>query len=396
MIAVDGFDPDLFDTLRQSGRVPALASAFSGAVARLENRDEAATADPARSWTTIATGQPASEHGVEGLETRRVAGVQGRISALGRSTAGRAVSAATDLLRLTTPSIASGSERRSKTFWEVAADAGLRTTVVNWWATWPAAAATGTVLSDRATLRLERGGPLDAEIAPASLYERLRGKWSHIRGEAADRAARALDGVHVESADTMALLRRSAELDATELLLAHDVSSAATDLSIVYLPGLDIAQHAIIGDAPGGTSPSAIAARIAALEGYYVALDRLLAATLTPASDETIVLVTTPGRVASRAQGRMVMAGQHARKDALVDGSTFDVAPTVLYALGVPLSRELPGRPLVALLKEEFSTRYAVREVPTYGRPSSAAPQRSGQPLDQEMIDRLRSLGYVR
>ena len=35
--------------------------------------------DPARAWTTIATGQPVERHGVYGLETRRVAGVQGRV-----------------------------------------------------------------------------------------------------------------------------------------------------------------------------------------------------------------------------------------------------------------------------------------------------------------------------
>ena len=91
------------------------------------------------------------------------------------------------MLRLTRPSTASGAELRSKTMWEVASEAGLRSAVVNWWATWPASAAgvnTPIVLSDRATLRLERGGALDGEIAPASLYENLRGEWPAIGREA--------------------------------------------------------------------------------------------------------------------------------------------------------------------------------------------------------------------
>ena len=94
------------------------------------------------------------------------------------------------MLRLTRPSTASGAELRSKTMWEVAADAGLRAAVVNWWATWPASAAGANppiVLSDRATLRLERGGALDGEIAPAALYERLRGEWPAIRARGARR-----------------------------------------------------------------------------------------------------------------------------------------------------------------------------------------------------------------
>ena len=60
-----------------------------------------------------------------------------------------------------------------KTLWEVAANAGLRTAVVNWWATWSAPPGAGIVVSDRAALRLERGGPLNAEIAPAEI-DRLR------------------------------------------------------------------------------------------------------------------------------------------------------------------------------------------------------------------------------
>ncbi len=55
-----------------------------------------------------------------------------------RRLSSRSLRGATDLLRLTRPSVASGNERRVKTLWEVADDSGLRTVVVNWWATWPA------------------------------------------------------------------------------------------------------------------------------------------------------------------------------------------------------------------------------------------------------------------
>ena len=63
----------------------------------------------------------------------------------------------------------------------MAEDAGLRTAVVNWWATWPAPPGGGIVITDRAVLRLEHGGPLDAEIAPASLYPSLQQAWPAIR-----------------------------------------------------------------------------------------------------------------------------------------------------------------------------------------------------------------------
>ena len=70
--------------------------------------------------------------------------------------------------------------------------------------------------------------------------------------------------------------------------------------------------------------------------------------------------------------------------------------PTVLHLLGVPISDELSGRPLTGLFAAQFVARYPVRQVERYGRPSPTTVARTGQPLDQEMIDRLRSLGYVR
>ncbi len=183
VIAIDGFDSRVFETLAASGRVPALRAALGGVTMQLQSRPGDA-GDPARVWTTVATGQPPEVHAVQGLETRRLAGVQGSVAIAEPSPLGRAIRGATDLVRLTRPAIASGSERRAKTFWEVAAEAGLRTVVVNWWATWPAPQRAGVVLSDRAVLRLERGGALDAEIAPGEIYDSLREKWSAITSRA--------------------------------------------------------------------------------------------------------------------------------------------------------------------------------------------------------------------
>ena len=83
------------------------------------------SSDPARAWTSIATGVPADVHGVVGIETRRVAGVQGTIGG-GDSAVGRVVRAASDMLRLTRPSITSREERRAKTFWNLLSAAGQK------------------------------------------------------------------------------------------------------------------------------------------------------------------------------------------------------------------------------------------------------------------------------
>jgi hypothetical protein len=395
VVAIDGFDPRIFGELSAHGRVPSLAAAFNAPLVALQ-ADEREASDPARVWTTIATGQPAQVHGVQSLETRRVAGVAGTVTGSEQSTMARAIRGATDLVRLTRPAIASGSERRAKTFWEVAADAGLRTAVVNWWATWPARDGAGIVLSDRATLRLEHGGALDAEIAPSDLYERLGARYAALKTRAAEMTASALPTRQDRA--TRALLERSAQLDAMQLMLLFDIAGRNTDLAVVYLPGLDIAQHALLGDNREGLAASALGARLEALKDYYSALDRLLASTsaLNPERDELIVVLTEPGRVSGGGGARMAARGGGVAAPRQTNAAATAVAATILYALGVPVARDLASPPVVEIFDGRFREAYPVREVSTYGQPAAAPASRRGQPLDQEMIDRLRSLGYVR
>lgn len=391
VIAIDGVDRRMFADAHWIDE-----HTVNGAAYRLAPQD---TSDPARAWTTIATGEPPSVHGVRGLETRRVAGLRGTFS--GSSAIARTVGAATDLVRLTRPSIASGEERQSMTMWEVAEQAGLRTAVLNWWATWPAAPRDGIVVSDRAVLRLEQGGTLDAEIAPPTLYPILQSKWAAIRTSASDTAARAF--ASIADSTTAAALRRSAELDASIIGLADALPPPDRDLGVLYLPGLDIAQHALLASDQGGALlPSRAAERVAALRTYYAFLGDALRDWLRPADADVVMIITQPGRVETPAEGTFVMytAAPNRRVTDVLPGvrdagaaTVEDVMPTIVRSLGLPLSRELTGKPLAGTVATASLNE---RTVSTYGRPSVTPTPRSGKPLDQEMIDRLRSLGYIK
>jgi hypothetical protein len=396
VLAIDGFDArfDEHRHLRSAGRPqPRVASpgpltAFDGARATLAPSE---SRDPARVWTTIATGRRAEVHGVDALETRRVAGITGRLSV---GTLGRLLGDVTDVLRLTRPTTASDLERRVKAFWEVAAGAGLRTAVVNWWATWPAPDDTGIVISDRAILRLDRGGALDAEIAPADLYERLRARWPQLRQDATRRLKSFEQERPPLSNEIHAVLQRSSEIDATVMALAESLD-ADLDLLVIYLPGLDIVQQTLLG----GTSRSSAAAleeRLAALESYYAFLGGLVGPVIAGAgSDRQLFVITQSGRL-SDGPGVLATIGGNATRAVGASGTVVDAAPTILHALGVPVSRELDGRVLEPLFTQEFLAAHPVRHVDSYGLRGPTERARTGTPLDQEMIDRLRRLGYVR
>lgn len=395
VMAIDGFDPELQRrAARTTGSTHDLFAGIDRARVDLAPAD---TADPARLWTTIATGVREERHGVV-LETRRIAGLRGRLSS---GSVGRVLGAATDALRLTTPAIASGFERRVRTFWEVAEAAGLRTAVVNWWATWPADPSGGRIISDRAILRLERGGPLDAELAPAELYESLRSEWTVLRAAARELAAshfsiRVPGGAELTPGARDVLIR-SAELDATVVQLGRAASaSGALDLLVLYLPGLDIAQHTLlVADAP--RPPSALGLRISALERYYTFVGELLRSDLASAlrGERRVFIVAQPGRGQS-GHGLLAAIGAGFSAARGVSARTVDVAPTIVHTLGVPVASDLDGRPIGELFLPELLAKYPVRSVGSYGRRGVVAAGRRGAPLDQETIDRLRSLGYVR
>jgi len=392
VLAIDGLDPAVLEALVPTGTIPNLARLVANGFVRLPAD---AVRDPAREWTTIATGQPPDVHGVHGLETRRVAGVQGTMTPGGDQGLAAALRDVTDLLRLTRRSTASGTELRAKTIWDVAADAGLRAAVVNWWATWPATTAGPNppiVVSDRATLRLDRGGDLDGEIAPSEVYDRLRREWPAIRQEA-ESSTKSLPATSDE--DAAAALTRAAQVDAVHMAIASRLDTASLDLLAIYLPGLDIAQHALLGSG-NPVSPSALTARLESLRGYYRFLDTLLADVANPAEGELVFLIAQPGRIATITHGLAAATGEHAADRVALEARTTTLAPTILHALGIPVSRELTGRPLIKVFTRGFAERFPVREVETYGRRTLPSALREGQPLDREMIERLRSLGYVR
>ena len=57
-----------------------------------------------------------------------------------------------------------------------------------------------------------------------------------------------------------------------QLALLDSVSTPATDLAVVYLPGLDIVQHALLGEQTTAVAASTLAARLAAVKQYYAIL----------------------------------------------------------------------------------------------------------------------------
>ena len=70
-----------------------------------------------------------------------------------------------------------------------------------------------------------------------------------------------------------------------------------------------------------------------------------------------------------------------------------DVAPTILFATGFPLSRQFEGEVMWDWILDSFRNRNEVAWVDSYGQPDTL--MRDIQ-VDQSTLEKLRSLGYVR
>jgi hypothetical protein len=283
------------------------------------------------------------------------------------------IGAATDLLRITRSAPPSSALRGAKALWNVASEKGLRVGVVNWWATWPCDPVNGYVVTDRAFLRLDKGGAPDREACPASVFDALR----DLPKEAGSDRARALDAFYGAAARRLR-------------------GATPPDLEAVYLPGLDIATMLELGEAPTADLAS-LDARLAAVRDYHRFLDaRLGELTADLAAQDVLVLVADPGRLARGApdpEGTLALVGAPIRPGDLGLASERDVAPTVLHLAGLPVSRELSGRVVEGALDPAFARSHPVRSVDSYGRRPPARAAESA--FDHDVLEELRSLGYI-
>lgn len=182
----------------------------------------ARSASPAEIWTDLATGVPASRHGVRALEWVRPAGLPPLRPPLGTSWYLRGVGLSTGLV---SRAPVSARERRSLAFWEVAASAGLPTVAVGWWASgpWPGAA----VVENREVLARSTGG-LDVDAVAIWEFSRLS-------------PGRALSAVYLPGPDILRHNRtsRAAALAQVQSFLVPEIDRARRGETVLIVLAAD-------------------------------------------------------------------------------------------------------------------------------------------------------------
>ncbi|HZN55595.1 MAG TPA: hypothetical protein VFB67_09765 [Candidatus Polarisedimenticolaceae bacterium] len=378
MIGVDGLDGGLVESAGDRGALDHLLSLFASGALFPKHRDPALA--PPEVWTTILTGVGAEEHGVRAVGGRALPGVAGPIA---ERTGPAALEAALRFLLPSRTVPASGAGRRVRTLWEIAGLARPSSSV-GWWASWPARGTAGDpergyVVSDRVLAKLLSEAAEDRDTAPASLFTRLSRDFpaerAELRGDF-DRSFAAVPG------ELLALAWESFLIDAfawrTHLGLLDDPEVGS---AFVYLPGLDILRTRAAGR-PGAE---------VTIEAYLRWLD---GAVFARAGADRMVLVADPGRSAGPgAEGFVAVVGGGAAPACVGPPiGDLDVAPVALRMLGLPVSREMRGAPPARCLERADPAAPAIATWGRRGRPEDEG----SSDYDPEMVERLKSLGYLR
>lgn len=301
---------------------------------------------------------------------------------------------------------ASPRHRMADALWTIAGAHGRKVALVSWRDSWPVEAVNGYAVSDRFGRRFasrREPVPIDPQqYHPASLRSVIEPYLDRMEEVDALADGTLLDGGGCEIPDVkVARVQHWSDWLAHQIALRLWDDHPDIDLLAVYYSGLDGFGHMYMADrereASCGIEPPLV-------DRYFALLDDYLADWLTRLEDDvTLVVVTDHGMVAGEVKGEhadngfAAMAGRGIAPGAMLEGAdVLDVAPLVLYLLGLPLAADMPGEPPWGGLDHELIRRQPLRRVPTYEsgeeHPEFVKPSKE---LESELRERLRALGYL-
>lgn len=401
IFALDAGTWDLLAPYMQRGLLPNLQKIrAAGTTAPLES------IQPSSSpviWTTVATGKTPEKHGIN-FFVRFPTGEAGK------------------------PSPVSRTMRRGKAFWNILGASGFDVAVVGWFVTWPVEEVNGRMVSDRA----HWGAVDDRGIFPPAYL-------SDLPVPTMDEARAALPRFMTYDFDPTLVLEDSDDPEARLNYLVFDrfVRAYMRDLYYVraaerilddgalpkvlalYLRGTDDVQHGFWKFMEPqwftDVTPEQAERFGKVIERYWQWTDEQVGKIMSryEGKNPFVLVVSDHGAGpavgqykinvpeylhlsgAHRDTGILMAAGPGVRVGAsIAKASVYDVTPTLLYYLGLPVGEDMDGHAIQGLFTPAFATR-GVETRPTYDEAGDVPQEHVSSPVDDQALDHLRSLGYI-
>jgi hypothetical protein len=422
LVGTDGGEWSVMDPLIAQGRLPNYSSLGTrGRTARLQ------TIEPTFSpiiWTSVATGKIPEKHRIYshvytslpfGLppiahDPKRIKHLT-KIMKLNVRAGHRA--------GLLPVGVYSSRNLRARQLWDIMGDYKMSAVSLEWYITHPVRPIQGLIVSDRFHLMRGSGRELAQAVYPESLAstfepyivttedlppERI---WPLFGAEDLDASGRAeLQRKFPEVYKTLAG-EMARDLTLTNLLQSGFSHVPDWRLGAVYYRAMDGSHHMTWKwrDLPGEDVREHPERRFRnTVDAWYQFCDELLGRTLAVADDRTVVIVLSdhgwenqlwgharkPDGIFFMAGGPVLPSPERGRV------TIYDVAPTILALLGIPVPEDMDGRVLEEFVDPAFWQKHPVRTVPSYERPRSELVEAEGvEAGEDKILQQLETLGYV-
>lgn len=397
ILGIDGLEWDIMGPLLETGRLPNFARLVHGG-AWGELRSLKFLESP-MIWTSIATGKSPGKHGITGFTTKEGAPRPG--------------------------AIITADYRTARTLWDILGEREWSVGVVGWLVTWPAEPVNGYLVTDRFGYAWDAGSRSAEGITfPADLIDEigsLRVRPEDLSDGDIERFIRGGVPVGGELSERVQALRRLIATDATFLAAGrHLAGERPTDFYALYLKGADGACHQFWTDAFPESGPSPTEREIEVfgevIARYYEYADEIVGEFLDLVDDRTTLIVTSDhghsgpkqrgdsyawGIAMHDPTGFLALYGKDiAGGQELARASVLDITPTILALCGLPVAEDMDGKVLEDAIDPGFLERHPVASIATYEHESADAEsggpgEAIESPLDEEILEELRSLGYI-
>lgn len=390
MLMFDGASLDFIFREVAAGRLPNMGRMLAqGAVVHM------ATLRPTQAepvWTAIATGRYPIYNGV-------------RSAAVYRAFGGPPIQLLPDYcyaqalitFGFLTEEAQSAGDMLARPIWSILTDRGARAGVIGWPLTQPAPMVDGFVISDAFHQLSEPEMNLDATPAvwPPELLADVRVALQTPAVPDPVALVSTMGAPQPENDFDVRADRAPVLADRVHLQLLNSLKTQAPPFLAVRFPGIDAVGHRFLryADPPAfGDVTAEESQRFGrVLQQYYGFLDTVIGRELESLSGDDLLLVVSafgmepmsPGkRVLEIVAGNPQNSGTHERApDGFVlafgapvapgrpaRASVVDLAPTLLYFLGLPVGRDMDGFARIDLFKPAFSSDKPVTYIPSYGR----------------------------
>ncbi len=413
LLGFDGADWHLIDPLIEKGRLPLFKKLKEqGAWGILR------TSTPAKSpiiWTSIATGMTKAKHGIEDFRSKKI-NARGKLS------------------------MNTALEIRQPPLWEMLDANGRRSVLVNWYLSYPPQPLNGVNVSDYFRMRAfqprdSKRGRTDDTVFPSARAAEFEGFIDKdyaevLRATGLPDFPRQFDALGKDNDFSRhGIFKKYPEFVLQETLVQKVASELFRkedfDLFALYFKLPDIVQHfafdCLVDESYKKKLLDSFADPVAAEREQKAAYEKV-ADIVYPVyrnaeniireylesrkfKDAYFVIVSDHGfyffvrngtvqfnhvnGLEKPPDGICLIAGPGVKPGKITLPGIYDIAPTVLYLLGLPLNRDMDGQPLF----KAFSFRNPIR----YTEYKKKKPQfvKRNRELDERALQELKALGYI-